>query len=58
MARWILKTEPSTYGFDELVREGRATWDGVTNPVALQHLTAMKAGGRATCHSIIATKGR
>ena len=44
MANWILKTEPSTYSFDDLVRAGRATWDGVTNPVALKNIKAMKAG--------------
>ena len=44
MANWILKTEPSTYSFDDLVRAGRATWDGVTNPVALKNIKAMKTG--------------
>ena len=29
---YLLKTEPSTYGYDDLEREGKATWDGVTNP--------------------------
>jgi predicted RNA-binding protein with PUA-like domain len=41
---WILKTEPSTYSWDDLVREKTATWDGVSNPVALKNLAAMKAG--------------
>ncbi len=41
---WVLKTEPSTYGFDDLVRAGRAVWDGVTNPVALKHLRSMSQG--------------
>ena len=44
MANWILKTEPSTYSFDDLVREGKARWDGVTNPVALKNIRAMQAG--------------
>ena len=44
MANWILKTEPSTYSFDDLVRAGRATWDGVTNPVALKNIRAMTTG--------------
>lgn len=38
---WILKTEPSTYGFDDLVREKRGVWDGVANPVALKNMRAM-----------------
>ena len=41
---WLLKTEPGAYCYDDLEREGRAVWDGVTNPVALRNLRAMKAG--------------
>jgi predicted RNA-binding protein with PUA-like domain len=41
---WILKTEPSTYSFDDLVREGSAVWDGVRNPLALKYLRAMRPG--------------
>ena len=41
---WLVKTEPSTYSFDDLKREGVATWDGVNNPVAIKHLRAMQAG--------------
>lgn len=44
---WILKTEPSTYSFDRLMQEGTAVWDGVSNPVALKHIRAMKRGDRA-----------
>ena len=44
---WLLKTEPGTYSYDDLEREGRAVWDGVTNPVALKNLRAMKVGERA-----------
>lgn len=44
MAYWILKTEPSTYSFDRLVRERTACWDGVTNPVALKNIRAMRRG--------------
>jgi len=42
--RWLLKTEPSTYSFDRLVREERTVWDGVRNNLALMHLRAMRAG--------------
>jgi predicted RNA-binding protein with PUA-like domain len=41
---WLLKTEPSTYGYDDLERDGRATWDGVRNPVAVANLRKMKKG--------------
>ena len=46
MATWILKTEPSTYSFDDLAREGTATWDGVKNPAAIRNLAAMTKGDR------------
>ena len=41
---WILKTEPSEFSFDDLQRDGRARWDGVSNPVALKNLRAMHPG--------------
>jgi predicted RNA-binding protein with PUA-like domain len=44
VGHWILKTEPSTYSFQQLVRERTARWDGVTNPVALKHIRAMAEG--------------
>jgi predicted RNA-binding protein with PUA-like domain len=44
MAHWILKTEPSAYSFDRLVRERTARWDGVTNPAALKNIRAMQRG--------------
>jgi predicted RNA-binding protein with PUA-like domain len=44
---WLLKTEPSTYSWDDLVREKTAVWDGVSNPVALKNLAAMKVGDDA-----------
>lgn len=44
MAYWILKTEPSTYSFDDLVRERTTVWDGVKNPVALKNIGRMKPG--------------
>ena len=41
---WLLKTEPTAYGYDDLEREGRAVWDGVRNPAALKNLRGMKEG--------------
>jgi predicted RNA-binding protein with PUA-like domain len=43
---YLLKTEPSTYSFADLQRDQSTTWDGVSNPVALKNLRAMKAGDR------------
>lgn len=42
MSRWLLKTEPTTFSYADLVRERRSVWDGVANPVALKHLRAMQ----------------
>ncbi len=44
MSYWILKTEPSTYSFDDLVKQKTAVWDGVKNPLALKHLGEMRPG--------------
>jgi predicted RNA-binding protein with PUA-like domain len=44
MARWLLKTEPSTYSFADLQREKKATWDGISNAAALKNLRTMKKG--------------
>lgn len=43
---YLLKTEPSTYSFADLLRDKTTIWDGVSNPVALKHLRAMKPGER------------
>jgi len=43
---YLLKTEPSVYSFAQLEREKTTIWDGVTNPVALKNLRAMKPGER------------
>jgi predicted RNA-binding protein with PUA-like domain len=44
---WLLKTEPSSYGYDDLERERRTVWDGVRNPAALANLRRMKEGDAA-----------
>ena len=43
---YLLKTEPSTYSFADLQRDKATIWDGVSNPVALKNLRAMKPGER------------
>lgn len=43
---YLLKTEPSEYSFADLERDKTTIWDGVTNPVALKNLRAMKPGER------------
>ena len=39
---YLLKTEPTVYSFADLQRENTTIWDGVTNPVAVKNLRAMK----------------
>ncbi len=70
---WLLKTEPSTCSIADLEREGRTTWDGVKNALALIHLRAMRPGdglllyhsgkeravvGRARVDSVPRTEGK
>lgn len=43
---WILKTEPSSYSFDQLEREKTAVWDGVKNNLALKNIRQMTPGDR------------
>ena len=43
---YLLKTEPSEYSFADLQGEKETIWDGVSNPVALKNLRAMKPGDR------------
>jgi predicted RNA-binding protein with PUA-like domain len=43
---YLLKTEPSEYSFADLERDKETIWDGVSNPVALKNLRAMKAGDK------------
>ena len=41
---YLLKTEPGKYSFDDLLRDGETTWDGISNPQALLNLRSMKPG--------------
>ena len=47
MAHWLVKSEPSSYSWDQLVADGRTHWNGVRNAQALNNLRAMKPGDRA-----------
>jgi predicted RNA-binding protein with PUA-like domain len=42
--QWLFKTEPSEYSYDDLERETKAVWDGVTNSLALKHLRQVRMG--------------
>jgi len=41
---YLLKTEPDKYSFDDLLRDGETTWDGISNNQALLNLRNMKKG--------------
>jgi predicted RNA-binding protein with PUA-like domain len=41
---FLLKTEPNKYSYDDLLRDGETTWDGISNPQALMFLRNMKKG--------------
>jgi len=43
---YLLKTEPTVYGFADLQKEGTTIWDGVTNPVAVRNLREMTKGAK------------
>jgi len=44
---WILKTDADSYTFDQLERERRTVWDGVSNALALKHILSMAKGDGA-----------
>jgi predicted RNA-binding protein with PUA-like domain len=44
VATFVFKTEPAAYSFADLVRDGSAVWDGITNNAALLHLRTARAG--------------
>lgn len=42
--RWLVKSDPGTYSFEDLRRDRKTVWDGVANAVALKHIRAMRRG--------------
>lgn len=46
-SHWLVKSEPSKYSFDDLVRDGRTVWDGVRNNQAAIYLRTMRVGDQA-----------
>ena len=47
MAYWLMKSEPETYSWADLERDGGTEWDGVRNNAARLHLKAMRRGDEA-----------
>jgi predicted RNA-binding protein with PUA-like domain len=46
MNYFLAKTDPETYSIDDLERDGRTAWDGVTNPQAVRAIREMRPGDR------------
>lgn len=44
MAHWLMKSEPQSYSWSDLLRDGGTEWDGVRNNAARLHLKAMRKG--------------
>jgi predicted RNA-binding protein with PUA-like domain len=46
MSYFLAKTDPETYSIDNLEREKKTVWDGVTNPQAVRAIKEMRSGDR------------
>ncbi len=46
MNYWLVKSEPSVYSWEQFVKDGKTTWDGVRNFTARNNLKSMKKGDR------------
>ncbi|QUT04948.1 EVE domain-containing protein [Sphingobium phenoxybenzoativorans] len=44
MHYWLMKSEPDVFSWDDLVKKGKAEWDGVRNHQAQLNMRAMKKG--------------
>lgn len=56
IGRWLIKSEPASYGWDRLVADGGTEWDGVRNNAARLHLKAMALGDEALFYHSVSDK--
>ena len=56
MAHWLMKSEPESYGWADLVHDGGTEWDGVRNNAARLHLKAMRVGDEAFLYHSMSDK--
>jgi predicted RNA-binding protein with PUA-like domain len=56
MARWLMKSEPESYSWSDLVADGGTEWDGVRNNAARLNLKAMKTGDEAFLYHSVSDK--
>ena len=50
MKHWLMKSEPDSFGIDDLARVGREPWTGVRNFMARNHMRAMSVGDAVLFH--------
>lgn len=43
---WLVKSDPEEYSFENLLKDGKASWDGIRNYAARNHMKAMKKGDK------------
>src|SRR5689334_7702553 len=56
MAYWLMKSEPASYSWADLVHDGGTEWDGVRNNAARLHLKAMTEGDEALFYHSMSDK--
>lgn len=55
-ATWLMKTEPSTFSFEQLVKDGKTFWDGVRNHQAQKFMKQMAVGDRVLIYHSVTGK--
>ena len=53
---YLLKSEPESYSYSDLERDGETTWDGVKNPQALMNLAGMEKGEKLVIYHTVTEK--
>ena len=56
MKYWLVKQEPETYSFDDLLKDGKTIWDGVRNYQARNNLREMKRGDKVLFYHSVSEK--
>src|SRR5436853_6623453 len=53
---WLVKSEPASYSWDDLVAEGKTSWTGVRNFTARNNLRAMRPGDEVLFYHSVTDK--
>lgn len=56
MGYWLIKTEPETYSWSDLLRDKKTRWDGVRNFQARNNIRAMRPGDFALFYHSVSEK--